>query len=276
VLADRAESFIRGTPSGTPLLAYVAPSASHEPVIPAPRHASAYEGHLFPRSPAWNEGNVSDKPAWASGLPRVRWHQSYVEDYHETLLAADEGVSKILNALADTDRLQGAVIVLIGDNGFLFGEHRWAKKMVPYEEAIKVPFVIRADSLIAASRVETRLVANIDLAPTITSLAGAPWPGDGRSLEPLFPGVPVPWRSDFLFEHTANPTGVSVPSYCGVREAGFSYVHYVRTSEEELYDMVRDPWQQSSQHDNPSYAMELTRLRARERMLCVPEPPEPG
>ena len=40
-------------------------------------------------------------------------------------------------------------MIFTSDNGLLWGEHRWVKKEVPYEEAIRVP-LIRADRMGAA------------------------------------------------------------------------------------------------------------------------------
>ena len=52
------------------------------------------------------------------------------------------------------------------DNGLLWGEHRWIRKEVPYEEALRVPLVMRYDGWDVAPRVDDRLALNIDIAPT--------------------------------------------------------------------------------------------------------------
>ena len=79
-------------------------------------------------------------------------------------------------------------MVYLADNGHFWGEHgiAWGKNAV-YEEASRVPFAVRYPRLASRPRVETRLVANIDIAPTFYELAGLPIPPevDGRSLVPL-------------------------------------------------------------------------------------------
>src|SRR5918992_879960 len=56
------------------------------------------------------------------------------------------------------------LIAFTSDNGYLWGEHRWIDKVVAYEEAIRVPYVVRYDPLVTRPRTDRHLVANIDLA----------------------------------------------------------------------------------------------------------------
>ena len=80
---------------------------------------------------------------------------------------------------------------------------------------------------------------NIDLASTITDAAGVTVPRrDGRSLIPLLSGGTAAWRSRFLIEYF----DIAVPSYCGIRSERWKYAQY-RTGEEELYDLLRDPYE---------------------------------
>ena len=85
-------------------------------------------------------------------------------------------------------RLDDTVFLYTSDNGLSWGEHRWTKKEVPYEESIRVPLVIRFDGR-AEPHVEDRMALNIDLAPTIADLAGLDVPDvDGRTSCPSRPG----------------------------------------------------------------------------------------
>ena len=132
-----------------------------------------------------------------------------------------------------------------------WGEHRWVKKEVPYEESIRVPMVVRFDP-IGVMKTDAHLVANIDIAPTVAALAGVATPSlDGRSLLPLLgpAGAHPPWRKDLLLEHMegTNP----VPTYCGVRAVHTVYIRYA-TGEEELYDLEADPFELSNLATDPS------------------------
>jgi N-acetylglucosamine-6-sulfatase len=280
VLAGYAESFVRSTPSTDPLFLYFAPYAPHEPADPAPRHASTFASLAPSRPPSYDEPDVSDKPAYIRAIPRfaagnVSRIDSIRRKQYQSLQAVDEAVARVVTALEETGRLSNTMIVFMGDNGFLWGEHRWGRtgpqnKQVPYEESIRVPYVVRYDPIVTAPRTDAHLVLNIDLAPTFTALAGTAAPGaEGRSLLPLLSDPASAWRQDVLIEHGLSSV---VPGYCAVRTADATYVRYA-TGEQELYLLGPDPYQLVNQAANPAYASLRQELRTRAEALCSPPPP---
>jgi len=277
VLARRATSFIRSTDSDRPLFLYFAPHAPHEPAVPAPGDEQAFANLSKWRPPSYDEADVSDKPAYIQR--KTRLEESSVTnidrfrlDQYRSLLSLDRAVGEILDALSDTGRLSNTMIVFTSDNGMLWGEHRWHTKVVPYEESIHVPFVVRADALISSPGTDSRFVLNVDLAPTFAQLAGVGAPGaEGRSLIPLLTSQAVTWRTDFLVEHLETKD-FGVPTYCGVHSSRYVYVNYV-TGEEELYDLALDPHELSNKAQDPSYRDVRRDMRNRLVQLCQPRPP---
>ena len=275
VLADQVVSFIRG--STGPLFVEFTPSVPHAPAIPSPGDVSAFADLEPTRPPSFDEPDVSDKPAWVRDLKRLTPEQvsaidAFRRDQYRSLLGLDRALARVLDALEETGRLENTLIVFTSDNGILHGEHRWTKKEAPYEEAIRVPLVMRWDAAgwNAGTKMPGTFALNIDLAPTIADAAGAAHPPtDGRSLLAVLDGDPV-WRSDFLVEHLegANP----VPTYCAVRSERWMYVRYT-TGEEELYDLHADPYELRNLATDPGDRTVLERGRARLRELCSPVPP---
>jgi N-acetylglucosamine-6-sulfatase len=139
------------------------------------------------------------------------------------------------------------------DNGYHLGEHRLQAKATPYEEAIRVPLLVRGPGIPpGASR--SKMVLNNDLAPTFASWAGIRPPSfvDGRSLRPLLSATPpASWRRAFVVEHRRSAYEGSfarqVPDYYAVRTANHLYAEYV-TGEEELYALSSDPYELQSRH----------------------------
>ena len=184
-----------------------------------------------------------------------------------SLRAVDRQVAAIVDALADTGRLDDALLVFTSDNGLAWGEHRWMKKEVPYEEAIRVPLVIRwGDG--ARGATSDALAANVDLAPTVLAAAGvAAPPGDGVSLTPVLRDPAATVRDEVVLEHMegTNP----VPTYCGIRTADLKLVRYA-TGEEELFDLRADPDElRNVAATDPRRDALATRLDAG----CRPRPP---
>jgi N-acetylglucosamine-6-sulfatase len=277
VLVDQATDLIRSTDREQPLFLYFAPHAAHGPATPAPRDDKRFSDLRPWRPESYDEADVSDKPAYVrSRGPLVGSAAASIErfrrDQYRSLRAVDRAVSAILYALADTGRLSNAMIVFTSDNGMLWGEHRWSSKVVPYEESIRVPFVIRDDAIIGAPRRDDRLVLNVDLAPTFADLAGVPAQDvEGRSLVPLLSNSRALWRKDFLMEHLEIGPG-GVPTYCGVHSRRYVYIDYA-TGEEELYDLDRDPLQLANVAGSRRYRDVLRTERGRLRQLCRPRPP---
>jgi arylsulfatase A-like enzyme len=282
VISGFAETAIRQASAQDPLFLWVTPYAPHGPSTPAPRDAGTLNGIAPWRPPSYNEKDVSDKPAYVQTTPRLTSDAQTAidverQDQLETLGAVDDGVATILAALRDTGRLRDTIVVFTSDNGFLWGEHRRDGKIVPYEESIRIPFVIRWDRVIDAPHNEAKLIENVDLAPTLVQAAGASAGGfDGRTLMPLLTGGGGSWRSNMLIEH-AGP-GSNIPGYCADRAPKDIFVHYA-TGEEEYYRVgpTGDRYERANKIDASKFAARITAMRDKVRQLCTPLPPEmPG
>jgi N-acetylglucosamine-6-sulfatase len=233
--------------------------------VPAPRHRDRYASEPQPRSPAYDEPDATDKPGEIRNLPRLSPEVAGAleERYRqrlESLLAVDEAVTAIVQALEESGELDNTVIVFTSDNGYLLGEHRIvSEKIYLYEDSIRVPLVIRGPGF-PRGAVRNQLVANIDLAPTILDLADAK-PGltlDGRSLLPLAKDPGLEWGRDLLLE-TNKGLG-------GIRTASHLYAFW-KGGEEELYDLRKDPYELRNLAGRAAYAPMLAELNARLRRL---------
>jgi N-acetylglucosamine-6-sulfatase len=272
-LAQEAVSFI-STARG-PFFLYFAPYGPHPPAIPAARHSSAFADLPPWRPPSYNERDVADKPPWVRAVPR--WDaarrqsvDTFRRNQLQSLLAVDEAVASILQALAARGGLANTLIVFVSDNGFLWGEHRQWAKWFPYEESARVPFVVRYDALISSARTETRAALGIDLAPTFAEVAGVAAPGsEGRSLLSILAGNDVVWRPSFLVE-TLNGYP---PTYCALRSRRYSFITY-RTGMRELYDMAVDPYQLRNIAATATGRTIVKRLVQPLARLCNPPPPD--
>ena len=268
VIRHKAVAFIRNSPKGTPLFLMATPYAPHGNFTAAPRHDGDLSAMPVRLGPAVNEADMSDKPSYLRGRPQIGLSRLRVRtrDQWETLLAVDEMVSQIVRALRDTGRANNTLFIFTSDNGVVNYEHRWEGKLIPHEESIRVPMVIRLPGTIPAGTFSRSLVSNVDIAPTIADFAGASLPGDGVSLRPLLTRQASSVRRSVVLEHT----GKNVPHYCGVRTRSFMFAHYA-TGEEELYDLTKDPYQ--LRNVASSRRIKARELRILTKSLCQPVPP---
>jgi arylsulfatase A-like enzyme len=281
VLAAKAEEIVAGNRTrGEPLFLLFSPYAPHGIPVPADRHADVPVAiGTRPRAyfgPAFNERNVSDKPRYIRQLPR--FSKTRVETILEserrrirTLQAVDEAIGGIVDALGP--EATNTLFLFTSDNGYQRGEHRWSFKLVPYEESIHMPFVLRYDPLGLPGGTQDALVANVDIAPTVMDVAEGPAAGmEGSSVLPLLDGTAKSLRQEILIEHIEfRKHGPDAPTYCAVRTKRKLFVRYA-TGEEELYDLERDPYQLSNAIARRGPAVARV-LRRRTRALCSPRPP---
>jgi N-acetylglucosamine-6-sulfatase len=244
-------------------------------VPPDPRDASAFRDEELPRPDSFDEHDVSDKPSFIRELPRLAASTTaaIAERYRcglASLLSVDRGVAKLVAALRRADELDDTVLMFTSDNGFFYGEHRIPEqKTRPYEEALRVPLLIRVPDRYlgdgAAVPEVSDPVANIDLAPTILDLAdaepcrptGSCRVMDGRSLLGLIRGTAT-WPEDraIAIEFDAGELArrTLVCRYEGVRVGGHVYIRHTAAAdpltgqcrpiaETEHYDLAADPFQ---------------------------------
>lgn len=265
--------------------------APHSPANPAPRHSQLLPDVLVPRTPSFNEADVSDKPPFMQAAPLLNDAQIAEMDalYRrrlQSLMAVDEAVARVVQTLDDAGQLNNTYIIFASDNGFHMGQHRMISgKGMPYDEDIHVPLIIRGPD-VRKNAERKDMAALVDLAPTIAELTGAQMTNtsDGRSLAPLlgtrWPGVT--WRQSIMLEHYTAPNQEAnetlsnsleppdpgdlekvtqqqnLPDYVGVRTERYKYIQRIGTAR-ELYDMVNDPYELENQWANaaPQFQEEL-------------------
>lgn len=256
IIRNRALRFIeRSAASGRPWLAYVAPLAPHRPNIPARKYAQTAVPQWSGR-PSVLEQDRSDKPPYVqSSNHTLAEGQAARQRQLRTLLSLDDAMASFRNKLAALGQLDNTLVIYVGDNGRLWGDHGRLAKGVPYRPAHEVPFYLSwpAGGL-GSGTVDRRLVANIDIAPTILAAAGihGDTPHDGLSLL-----SPVS-RDHLLTEFWAEgdvPEGP--PTWASTLTAGRQYVEYYDLANDgsgvpvgtgmvqfrEYYDLVNDPYQ---------------------------------
>jgi N-acetylglucosamine-6-sulfatase len=280
VVAAEAVDFVTRN-ARRPYFLYLPLYAPHRPATPAPRHLGLQPGVRVPRTPSFNEADVSDKPQSVRELPRLTAADLAFLDqlYRKRLLslrAVDELVGRLMKALRATGQLGRTYVIFSSDNGFHLGQHRLlASKYTAYEEDIRVPLWVRGPG-VPAGKVMAQPVLSLDLAPTFAELAGLTPPAgrfDGRSLVPLWssrPGAAAGWRNLVLVEQRpftpdeaaataregvarrghagvlepfyADEKAGLPPAYAALRTPQAKYVEY-SSGEREYYDLKVDPYE---------------------------------
>jgi arylsulfatase A-like enzyme len=226
-------------------------------------------------------------PPGLDGRERTRWaYQRYMQDYLRCVVSVDENVGRVLDALDEEGLAEDTIVVYTSDQGFFLGDHGWYDKRFMYDESLLMPLMIRYPREIPAGSVSKAMALNIDFAQTFLDYAGVEaLPGmQGRSLRPLLRGErPADWRTSIYYRYWEHDDGAHhVVAHYGVRTERYKLIYYygegfglpgtsdtATPPEWELFDLVRDPAELRSVHDDPAYAeirreldVELARLQA--------------
>ncbi|MCC7372812.1 MAG: sulfatase [Chloroflexi bacterium] len=272
VLGRQLRMFLAQQPE-RPFFALFTPRTPHGPAEPDPLDIGKYQGFPFPISPAYDEADISDKPSWVreNGPLRAGEEQQIAKlrrRQWEALAGLDREIAQTVEMLRADGRLASTWIIFTSDNGITLGEHRLdAGKACPYEACVHVPLVVVPPGGLPTPRADDHLVANIDLAPTVTAILRTEpaSPVDGQSMLPLIDNPAAPWRDALILEQWHES-----PERCwsGVRTPTHKYVRY-DNGDEELYDLAADPDELESLAHNPMFAEQRAALAGRLDVLLA-------
>jgi arylsulfatase A-like enzyme len=242
-----------------PWFMYLAPYAPHPPATPEPK----YDHTSFPLwsgNPATRETHLLDKPEYVRELQKGK---ASVKKMRRRMLwslkSADDMVARVFRILKKQNE-RNTLAIFLSDNGYMWLEHGLNSKRTPYDSSVRVPFYARWPGHYSPGITERKLVANIDIAPTVYEAAGITpdYQVDGRSIT-----SPIE-RDNILIEFFHDPQAKLVPEWKGIWSPGSTYVEY-ETTEREYYDDA-DKWElnnrlgNSSQNDDPSNEPQLHAL----------------
>ncbi len=279
-LTDYAIDWLDTLDQEKPFFLYLSHKAVHARFLPAERHKNIYADKKvkMPDNMANTAENYKGKPRWVKDQ-RSSWHgvdypyhgqldvAQYKMEYHRTITAVDDSVGRVRDWLKDNNLDENTIVMLMGDNGFLFGEHGLIDKRNAYEESMRVPLLATGPGF-EQGKVVTEVVANLDIAPTILSLAGIESPEhfQGRSFTKLANGEKLdkPWNNEFAYEYFWEFNFPHTPTTFAVRTDKFKLIQYHGIwDQEELYDMVNDPKEMNNLINDPAYIETKKHLRKR-------------
>lgn len=288
-LTDYAIDWLdKGRDGDKPFFLYLSHKAVHADFYPAKRHEKLYSERQIPlpESYADTPENYEGKPLWVQNQ-RNTWHgvdfpyhmdldlRDFLLRYYQSLAAVDDSLGRILAYLEESGELDNTVILFMGDNGFLFGEHGLIDKRNAYEESMRVPLLAMAPGLIEPGSVVDEVVANLDIAPTVLDIAGIeekPAQFEGLSFLPLTLGRQDAnsWRKGLLYEYYWEFNYPHTPTTFALREKDYKFIMYHGVYDtEELYDLRNDPREMVNIVDRPEHRARRIAMRRRVHELLA-------
>jgi arylsulfatase A-like enzyme len=224
-------------------LSFVAP---HPPLIPPQAYWDRYANNndLRPTIADWAPRHAPRRgksPDAATGPFDAAEIRDAIAGYYGLINHIDDRINYVLERFFEygNPRSKEPLYILFSsDHGEMLGDHHLFRKSLPYEASAHVPFFISGRNVdLPRERTSDALVGWEDIMPTILDLAGVDIPDglDGKSLVSIARGDATDVREAF------HGVGLDRVHYRYVVAGRFKYVWFIKTNEEQLFDVIEDP-----------------------------------
>lgn len=258
-LAAKEEPFAMFLSLGTP----------HDPWVPEnvpPEALEKFKETEFVLPPNYLPENDPHADDWAKLNSNERRDlPEWMRCYYAMVSNLDDNIGKLNDALKEMGILDDTIFVFTSDHGELFGAHGRRAKNIFYEEAVRVPFLMKWGNRLGTGANDVCL-NSVDIMPTLLTMMDLPIPEavEGRDLSATILG-------DKDAEQPAGAlmmgTGATAKwedghEWRAFRTKQYTYAKYLVDGQELLFDNIADPYQKENLIDNPAYADVLAQLKA--------------
>lgn len=290
VVTDMAEEWIEQRQGDQPWMLMIGQKAPHSFYFPEPKYEHAFDQVEinYPHSAY----QLSDKPEWLQkrlttwhGIygPIFEWRkdfpdtsaagvldfQNMVRAYMGTILSLDDSMGRLVKLLKERGELDNTVVIFMGDNGLLEGEHGMVDKRTMHEASIRIPMVMRYPKLNGGQhKREKAQVLTVDVAPTLCELAGVkPLTNThGRSMVKLLNAGDEQWRKAWFYHYNYEKQFPYTPNIRGIRTDRWKLIRYPHGDGRpdrhmgELYDLANDPFESHNLFNAPEHQILIQEL----------------
>lgn len=195
-------------------------------------------------------------PAWFGEPAREP-----VERYRQAIFYTDKFLEALDVELANLNLVDDTILCVVGDHGEGFGEHGLlGHERIAFDEALRVPFCVRAPLLLEPGTRIAQAVSSVDLTPTLLGILGITTESVGFDGKDVLAGMPVGGRDVYF-------CGWMQEGPAGFVRGGHKFIYNPANRTVSVYDLTVDPREMSEvelpQAQAKQVAEQITRWRKR-------------
>lgn len=290
IITQMTENFLENRDSDKPFMVMTHFKATHDPWDSRHPYDTLWQNETLPEPPNLYDDyenrseaakrttlklEMINQPTYPhKRLPNATWqeqrgyiYQQYIKSFLRCGRVLDENIGKLIAFLKEKGLYENTIIVYTADQGHFLGEHGFFSKRFMYDEALRMPLIIRYPEYIKPQSVNEDMIINADFAPTLMDMAGIPIPEDvqGRSFLPNIKGnTPEDWRQEIYYHYWQHILHREVAAHIGVRTRTEKLIFYYglplgQTEKEptppewELFDLANDPMEMKNVYGDERY-----------------------
>ncbi len=255
--------------SDEPFCLYMSWGPPHNPYEHVPEHYKA----MYPPELLQLRPNTED-------TPQIRQD---IAGYYAHITALDENLGRLMRALDDIGIAENTVLIYTSDHGDMLGSQAHVRKERPWDESIRIPFIIRWPEKIPAGGTRQTLLSLVDFMPSLLSLCGLEVPEgvEGRELSAAMRNETIEEPESVLLQiplHGSEGFNAGLKEWRGIRTHRYTYARHHDGTDWVLYDNQNDPHQLNNLINNKQAQALKAELEAtlQKRLREINDPVLPG
>ena len=256
----------------SPFAMFLSLGTPHDPWVSGnvpPKYLEKFADINFPLPENYLPDNDPHADAWARLNEKERSELSdWMRVYYAMTANLDDNIGKLFAKLDELGLCEDTIVVFTSDHGELFGAHGRRAKNIFYEEAVRVPFLIRWGDKIPVAT-DDACLNTVDIMPTLLGLMDLSIPSEveGMNLSSRVLGE-CDVEPDFALMMCTGETADfgNGAEWRAVRTKQYTYAKFLSDGQELLFDNLSDPYQMNNLVDNPDYNVVMADLKEKMRI----------
>jgi len=268
-VGNTATWWLNSYPTTQPLFLEIGFPGPHPPYDPTPELADKYMDRDLPLMDVTDE-ELESQP---SVYKKMRQHNTEVDHdsvvhklkptleerhrqrayYLANVEMIDTKVGEIMEALENNGYGDNTIVIFTSDHGDCLTDHGHSQKWTMYDTITRMPMIVWAPDRFKGGLKVDGLCQQMDIGPTILELAGVDVPEtmEAESLVPALEEKDWTPREYVYAEHGRDNILENTEFMTMVRSEEWKLVHFVDSTEGQLFNMKDDPDEVNNLWDDP-------------------------
>ena len=248
-----------------PFALFLSLGTPHDPWIKENVPEKYYEMfcHMpFPNPENYLPENDPYADDWAKLSPKEREElESWRQVYYAMVANLDDNVGRLTEAIEKLGLFENSIVIFTSDHGELFGAHGRRAKNIFYDEAVRVPYLIRGKQF--TPRVSDVNFNTVDIMPTLLSYLGLPIPDgvEGLDKKDEIDGLKESDEGSLMMGTGPTATYGDGHEWRAYRTKEYTYAIFKKGEKEYLFNNRTDPYQMNNLVNDPAFSALKERLR---------------